>query len=174
MGQIPDIDKLDHQILSILMRNVKIPYTEIAKKLQVSGGTIHVRMKKLEESGIVNGYNLSVNPEKLGYDITAFLGIYLDKSSHYISAIAGLNKINEIVSAHYTTGLYNIFTKVICRDTNHLRDVLHAIQEIPGIQRTETFISLEAGIERNLFLDQSENILMDNEFFNRIDSTSEM
>jgi Lrp/AsnC family transcriptional regulator for asnA, asnC and gidA len=174
MGQIPDIDKLDHQILSILMRNVKIPYTEIAKKLQVSGGTIHVRMKKLEESGIVNGYHLSVNPEKLGYDITAFLGIYLDKSSHYISAIAGLNKINEIVSAHYTTGLYNIFTKVICRDTNHLRDVLHAIQEIPGIQRTETFISLEAGIERNLFLDQSENILMDNEFFNRIDSTSEM
>jgi Lrp/AsnC family transcriptional regulator for asnA, asnC and gidA len=156
------------------MRNVKIPYTEIAKKLQVSGGTIHVRMKKLEESGIVNGYHLSVNPEKLGYDITAFLGIYLDKSSHYISAIAGLNKINEIVSAHYTTGLYNIFTKVICRDTNHLRDVLHAIQEIPGIQRTETFISLEAGIERNLFLDQSENILMDNEFFNRIDSTSEM
>jgi Lrp/AsnC family transcriptional regulator for asnA, asnC and gidA len=131
-------------------------------------------MKKLEESGIVNGYHLSVNPEKLGYDITAFLGIYLDKSSHYISAIAGLNKINEIVSAHYTTGLYNIFTKVICRDTNHLRDVLHAIQEIPGIQRTETFISLEAGIERNLFLDQSENILMDNEFFNRIDSTSEM
>ena len=174
MGQIPDIDKLDHQILSILMRNVKIPYTEIAKKLQVSGGTIHVRMKKLEESGIVNGYHLSVNPEKLGYDITAFLGIYLDKSSHYISAIAGLNKINEIVSAHYTTGLYNIFTKVICRDTNHLRDVLHAIQEIPGIQRTETFISLEAGIERNLFLDQSENILMDNEFFNRIDSTLEM
>jgi Lrp/AsnC family transcriptional regulator for asnA, asnC and gidA len=174
MGQIPDIDKLDHQILSILMRNVKIPYTEIAKKLQVSGGTIHVRMKKLEESGIVNGYHLSVNPEKLGYDITAFLGIYLDKSSHYISAIAGLNKINEIVSAHYTTGLYNIFTKVICRDTNHLRDVLHAIQEIPGIQRTETFISLEAGIERNLFLDQSENILMDNEFFNRIDSISEM
>ena len=87
MGQLPDIDKLDHQILSILMRNVKIPYTEIAKKLQVSGGTIHVRMKKLEESGIVKGYHLSVNPEKLGYDVTAFLGIYLDKSSHYTSAI---------------------------------------------------------------------------------------
>lgn len=156
------------------MRNVKIPYTEIAKKLQVSGGTIHVRMKKLEESGIVNGYHLGVNPEKLGYDITAFLGIYLDKSSHYTSAIEGLNKINEIVSAHYTTGLYNIFTKVICRDTNHLRDVLHAIQEIPGIQRTETFISLEAGIERNLFLDQSENILLDNEFYIGLDPTTDI
>ncbi|MBU6167511.1 MAG: Lrp/AsnC ligand binding domain-containing protein [Bacteroidetes bacterium] len=170
MGQLPEIDKLDHQILSILMRNVKIPYTEIAKKLQVSGGTIHVRMKKLEESGIVNGYHLSVNPEKLGYDITAFLGIYLDKSSHYTSAIQGLEKINEIVSAHYTTGLYNIFTKVVCRDTNHLRDVLHAIQEIPGIQRTETFISLEAGIERNLFLDQSDTALLDHEFYTETDS----
>lgn len=170
MGQLPEIDKLDHQILSILMRNVKIPYTEIAKKLQVSGGTIHVRMKKLEESGIVNGYHLSVNPEKLGYDITAFLGIYLDKSSHYTSAIQGLEKINEIVSAHYTTGLYNIFTKVVCRDTNHLRDVLHAIQEIPGIQRTETFISLEAGIERNLFLDQSDTTLLDHEFYSETDS----
>jgi len=170
MGQLPEIDKLDHQILSILMRNVKIPYTEIAKKLQVSGGTIHVRMKKLEESGIVNGYHLSVNPEKLGYDITAFLGIYLDKSSHYTSAIQGLEKINEIVSAHYTTGLYNIFTKVVCRDTNHLRDVLHAIQEIPGIQRTETFISLEAGIERNLFLDQSDTTLLDHEFYTETDS----
>lgn len=170
MGQLPEIDKLDHQILSILMRNVKIPYTEIAKKLQVSGGTIHVRMKKLEESGIVNGYHLSVNPEKLGYDITAFLGIYLDKSSHYTSAIQGLEKIYEIVSAHYTTGLYNIFTKVVCRDTNHLRDVLHAIQEIPGIQRTETFISLEAGIERNLFLDQSDTTLFDHEFYTENDS----
>jgi len=128
-------------------------------------------MKKLEESGIVNGYHLSVNPEKLGYDITAFLGIYLDKSSHYTSAIQGLEKINEIVSAHYTTGLYNIFTKVVCRDTNHLRDVLHAIQEIPGIQRTETFISLEAGIERNLFLDQSDTTtLLDHEFYSEIDS----
>jgi Lrp/AsnC family transcriptional regulator for asnA, asnC and gidA len=157
MGQVPDIDKLDLQILSILMKNAKIPYTEIAKKLQVSGGTIHVRMKKMEESGIVTGYHLSIHAEKLGYDITAFLGIYLDKSSHYTSAIESLNQINEIVSAHYTTGLYNIFTKVICRDTNHLREVLHAIQEIPGIQRTETFISLEAGIERNPFLDQSGN-----------------
>jgi Lrp/AsnC family transcriptional regulator for asnA, asnC and gidA len=172
MGHLSEIDKLDHQILSILMRNVKIPYTEIAKKLQVSGGTIHVRMKKLEDIGIVNGYHLSVSPEKLGYDITAFLGIYLDKSSHYVSAIQALKKINEIVSAHYTTGLYNIFTKVICRDTNHLREVLHAIQEIPGIQRTETFISLEAGIERNLFLDESDNPLIDPAYFSTNDASS--
>lgn len=131
------------------MRNAKMAYTEIAKKLFVSGGTIHVRMKKLEDSGIVKGYSLSVDHTRLGYDICAFLGIYLDKSSLYDEVAAALEQIPEVVDAHYTTGLYNIFARIICRDTNHLRDVLHdKIQKIPGIQRTETFISLQESISR--------------------------
>lgn len=131
------------------MRNAKMAYTEIAKKLFVSGGTIHVRMKKLEDSGIVKGYSLSVDHTRLGYDICAFLGIYLDKSSLYDEVAASLEQIPEVVDAHYTTGLYNIFARIICRDTNHLRDVLHdKIQKIPGIQRTETFISLQESISR--------------------------
>jgi Lrp/AsnC family transcriptional regulator for asnA, asnC and gidA len=144
-----EFDKLDKQILSLLMRNAKMAYTEIAKKLFVSGGTIHVRMKKLEDSGIVKGYSLSVDHTRLGYDICAFLGIYLDKSSLYDEVAASLLQIPEVVDAHYTTGLYNIFARIICRDTNHLRDVLHdKIQKIPGIQRTETFISLQESISR--------------------------
>lgn len=144
-----EFDKLDKQILSLLMRNAKMAYTEIAKKLFVSGGTIHVRMKKLEDSGIVKGYSLSVDHTRLGYDICAFLGIYLDKSSLYDEVAASLEQIPEVVDAHYTTGLYNIFARIICRDTNHLRDVLHdKIQKIPGIQRTETFISLQESINR--------------------------
>ena len=144
-----EFDKLDKQILSLLMRNAKMAYTEIAKKLFVSGGTIHVRMKKLEDRGIVKGYSLSVDHTRLGYDICAFLGIYLDKSSLYDEVAASLEQIPEVVDAHYTTGLYNIFARIICRDTNHLRDVLHdKIQKIPGIQRTETFISLQESISR--------------------------
>lgn len=143
------LDDLDRQILSMLMRNAKRPYTEIAKELFVSGGTIHVRMKKLEEAGIVKGYNLDVDQSKLGYDVSAFLGIYLDKSSLYDDVACELTKIPEIVEAYYTTGIYSIFAKIICRDTNHLREVLHdKIQKIAGIQRTETFISLEASINR--------------------------
>lgn len=131
------------------MRNAKMAYTEIAKKLFVSGGTIHVRMKKLEDTGIVKGYSLSVDHTRLGYDICAFLGIYLDKSSLYDEVADALEQIPEVVDAHYTTGLYNIFARIICRDTNHLRDVLHdKIQKIPGIQRTETFISLQESISR--------------------------
>lgn len=156
MSKFNDIDKLDKQILSILMRNAKKAYTDIAKQLYVSGGTIHVRMKKLEDAGIVKGYNLVVDHSKLGYDICAFLGIYLDKSSLYEDVAKELETISEIVSAHYTTGLYNIFAKVVCRDTNHLRDILHRIQEVQGIQRTETFISLEESINRPIAITQEE------------------
>ena len=151
MAKNYDIDQLDRQILSILMANAKMPYTEIAKKLFVSGGTIHVRMKKLEEAGIVQGTYLAVDHAKLGFDISAFLGIYLDKSSLYHQVASALSQIPEIVDAHYTTGLYNIFARIICRDTDHLRQVLHdKIQPIAGIQRTETFISLEESIHRPL------------------------
>lgn len=146
-----EIDDLDHKILAILMKNANIPYTEIAKKLFVSGGTVHVRMKKLESMGIVKGSHLEVDYEKLGFDITAFLGIYLDKSSLYDEVADQLKNIPEIVAAHYTTGLYSIFAKIVCRDTNHLRQILHdKIQQIDGIQRTETFISLVESVNRPL------------------------
>jgi Lrp/AsnC family transcriptional regulator, regulator for asnA, asnC and gidA len=143
------IDQLDRQILSQLIEDGKMPYTDIAKKLFVSSGTIHVRMKKMEQLGIVQGSSLNVDYHKLGYDITAFLGIYLDKSSLYDEVAEDLKKIPEIVEANYTTGGYSLFAKIICKDTNHLRLVLHdKIQKIPGIQRTETFISLEQSIYR--------------------------
>ncbi len=149
MSKPNEIDKLDRQILSMLMQDAKIPYTDIAKKLFVSGGTIHVRMRKLEQMGIVSGANLTVDYTKLGYDVTAYLGIYLNKSSLYEEVSSELAKITEVVGAHYTTGVYSIFAKIVCKDTNHLRLVLHdKIQKIQGIQRTETFISLEESINR--------------------------
>ena len=145
------MDALDRQILSALMHNAKLPYTEIAKRLYVSGGTIHVRMKKLEDAGVVKGYNLDIDYGKIGFDITAFLGIYLDKSSLYDEVAKELAKIPEVVEAYYTTGIYSIFIRLVCRDTKHLRDVLHdKIQHIGGIQRTETFIALQESLNRPL------------------------
>ncbi|MFD2874376.1 Lrp/AsnC ligand binding domain-containing protein [Mucilaginibacter ximonensis] len=149
-----EIDNLDIQILSILMKNATTPYTEIAKELIVSGGTIHVRMKKLEEMGVIKGASLEVDPQKLGYDITAFLGIFLEKGSQYNDAVKQLKAVKEIVELHYTTGSYSIFAKIICHDTAHLREVLNEqIQGVKGIQRTETFISLEESIRRQITLE---------------------
>lgn len=151
MEKTIQLDDLDLKILSILMNNAERSYKEIGEELFVSGGTVHVRMKKLREMGVALHTQLSVDYSKLGYDISAFLGIYLDKSSLYDQVAEDLKQIPEIVAAHYTTGLYSIFAKIICRDTNHLRNVLHdKIQKIPGIQRTETFISLQESINRPL------------------------
>jgi len=145
------LDEIDKKILSILMKNAKTPYTDIAKEIHVSGGTVHVRMNKMEEMGLVKGASLSIDYEKLGYDIAAFLGIYLNKSSMYDDVAKELEEIPEVVGAHYTTGAYSIFAKIVCKNTNHLRDILHdKIQPIKGIQRTETFISLQESINRPL------------------------
>ena len=148
-----EIDNIDKKILAILMEDASIPYTDIAKKVHVSGGTVHVRMKKLTDLGIVKGTQLKVEYSKLGYDITAFLGVYLEKSSFYDDAVKGLQEIPEIVDIHYTTGNYSMFVKIVCRDTQQLREVLHdKIQKVPGIQRTETFISLQESVNRNITL----------------------
>ncbi|MFM6914790.1 MAG: Lrp/AsnC ligand binding domain-containing protein [Aquirufa sp.] len=145
-----DLDPLDYKILEILVKDANLPYTEIGSRLDVSGGTVHVRMKKMESLGIVKGAQLLIDYSKIGWDITAFLGIYLDKSSLYEDVAKQLEQIPEVVNIHYTTGIYSIFAKIICRDTQHLREVLHdKIQRVTGIQRTETFISLEESLIRN-------------------------
>jgi Lrp/AsnC family transcriptional regulator, regulator for asnA, asnC and gidA len=150
-----EIDNTDIRILSYLIKDAKTPFTEIAEKVNVSSGTIHVRMKKMERLGIVEGSSLIVNFTKLGYDITAFLGIYLQKSSLYENVAEELLRIPEILTLHYTTGAYNIFARILCKDTNHLRRVLHdKIQNVQGIERTETFISLEERINRTSFLNE--------------------
>jgi Lrp/AsnC family transcriptional regulator for asnA, asnC and gidA len=145
-----ELDPLDYKILEILVKDANLPYTEIGSRLDVSGGTVHVRMKKMESLGIVKGAQLLIDYSKIGWDITAFLGIYLDKSSLYEDVAKQLEQIPEGVNIHYTTGIYSIFAKIICRDTQHLREVLHdKIQRVTGIQRTETFISLEESLIRN-------------------------
>lgn len=146
-----NLDKLDYQIIYEMMETAEISYADLGKKLFVSGGTIHVRIKKLEELGIVKGTKLSVDLKALGYDVIAFIGIYLEKSSMYDSVANELKNIPQIVRLNYTTGNYSMFAEIVCRDINQLRFVLHdELQKIKGIERTETFISLEESFNRNV------------------------
>jgi Lrp/AsnC family transcriptional regulator, regulator for asnA, asnC and gidA len=149
-----EIDKLDKEIISEFIEDAVKPYSDVAKKLIVSGGTIHVRMNKLTEMGVIKGSELKLDYQKLGYDITAFIGIYLEKGSLYHKVAEDLKKINEVAELHYTTGSYSMFAKLICKNTYNLREVLNEkVQSIKGIERTETFISLEESIKRQLKLD---------------------
>lgn len=151
MAKIYEIDKLDREILGILIKDAKVPYTDIAGRLVVSPGTIHVRMKRMERLGIVRGSTLIIDPSRIGYDLTAFVGIYLIKGSDYSKVIQEVDTIPEIVEAHFTTGEYSIFAKVICKNTEHLREVINdKLQPISGISRTETIISLGESIKKHV------------------------
>ncbi len=146
-----NLDKLDFQIIQEMMEDAEISYADLGKKLFVSGGTIHVRIKKLEELKVVKGKRLSVDLKSLGYDVIAFIGIYLEKSSLYDSVAKELKKVQQIVRLNYTTGNYSMFAEIVCKDIQELRFVLHdELQKIKGIERTETFISLEESLDRNV------------------------
>ena len=151
-----DFDKLDYQIINEMMETAEISYADLGKKLFVSGGTIHVRIKKLQEAGIVKGTRLNADLKAMGYDVIAFIGIYLEKSSLYDTVVNELKKIPQIVRLNYTTGNYSMFAEIVCKDIGQLRYVLHdELQKIKGIERTETFISLEESFKRNVIVGNS-------------------
>ena len=151
MVQQLNIDKLDLQIIQAMMHSADTSYAELGKKLFVSGGTIHVRIKKLQELNIVKGTKLHINQKLLGYDVIAFIGIYLEKSSLYDIVAKELKKISQIVRLNYTTGNYSMFAEVVCKDIGELKFVLHdELQKIKGIERTDTIISLEESFLRDI------------------------
>lgn len=146
-----NLDALDYKIIDAMMNDADVSYSELGKKLSVSGGTIHVRMKKLHELGIAQGNKLCVDLRSLGFTITCFVGVYLEKSSIYPEVAKAIHGIPEVVRLTYTTGTYSMFLEVVCKDIYSLRRIIHdSLQSIPGIERTETLICLEEGFRRNV------------------------
>jgi len=153
------IDNLDRRILEILMEDARIPFLEVARKLGVSGATIHQRVKSMMRRGIIRGTCYEVDPGRLGYRTCAYIGIYLEEARLYHQVVEELRKIPEITQCHYTTGVYSIFIKVYTRDNEHLKEVLaDKLQEVAGIARTETFISLEESFNRQVAIGRMEEL----------------
>ena len=145
------IDGLDKVILKALMTNARKSINEIAKTAGISGAAVHQRLKKLEKTNLISGSQRIVNPKVLGYKTMAFIGIYLDKAIRNPEAVKQLEKIPEVIECHYTTGNWSILIKILCEDNQHLMNVLnHKIQTIEGVSRTETFISLNQQIKRQI------------------------
>ena len=143
------IDKLDKQILEYLVKDARKPFTEIAKDLLVSPGTIHVRVKKMEQMGIIKSTSISVDYEKLGFGFIAYIGLYTSRSSTSPQIIDALGRVPEVTVAHLATGKYGIFCKIRCRDASHAKDVIFRINDIEGVENTESMISLEESINSN-------------------------
>lgn len=145
------IDGIDKIILNHLIKDARTPILKIARDVGISGAAIHQRLRKLEASGLIAGSKFVLNPKVLGFKSLAFVGIFLDTSIKYKEAIKRLKEIDEVIESHYTTGNYAIFIKILCRDNEHLMNVLNQkIQKINGVSRTETFISLDQQIDRQV------------------------
>ncbi|MEM7086051.1 MAG: winged helix-turn-helix transcriptional regulator [Bacteroidota bacterium] len=140
------LDETDHHILDMLIENTRTPFTDIAKKLQISAGTVHVRVKKMEEAGIITGSSLTLDYRKLGYSFIAYVGVFLLKTSQTQFVLERINEIPFVTVAHVTTGKFNIFCKIRAKDTSHAKDIIYLIDDIDGVTRTETMISLEESI----------------------------
>ena len=145
------LDGIDKAILRVLMENARTPVQKIARQLNLSGSAVHQRLKKLEDANLITGSYLKLNPASLGYSTTAYIGVYLDKAMRNPEAVAQLKKIIEVVECHYTTGNWSILIKILCKNNEHLMQLLnHKVQSIEGVSRTETFISLHQQIDRQI------------------------
>lgn len=145
------IDDLDRKILSLITKNARIPYLEVARECKVSGAAIHQRIQRLTKIGVITGSEFVISPKKIGFSTCAYVGIFLDSASLYPQVVKELEKIPEITQCHYITGGYSIFIKIFTRNNEDLKHVLHdKVQAIQGISRTETFISLEESFNRQI------------------------
>ena len=140
------LDEVDHQILDMLIDNTRIPFTDIAKKLLISAGTVHVRVKKMEDAGLIKGSSLILDYNKLGYSFIAYVGIYIENTSQIKFVIERINEIPNVTVAHITTGKFNIYTKIRAKSTSDAKDIIFRLDDIEGVYRTESMISLEESI----------------------------
>ncbi|CDA96425.1 transcriptional regulator AsnC Family [Prevotella sp. CAG:1320] len=145
------IDKLDKQILSILSKNARIPFKDVAAECGVSRAAIHQRVQHLIKIGAIMGSGFDVNPKSLGYASCTYVGINLERGSMYKKVVERLMNIEEVVECHFTTGPYTMLLKLYAKDNEQLMDLLNnKLQSIPGVVSTETLISLEQSIKREI------------------------
>ena len=148
------LDAIDRKILKYLIKNARMPFLEIARECGISGAAIHQRIRKLDESGVILGSRLIVDPKMLGFDVCAHIGIIIKDPQQLMQTMEKLRDVPEIVECHFITGSYNILAKLYCLDNEHLmRTIFDGILRIPGVSTTETFISLQEAFQRQVNVD---------------------
>ena len=144
------LDSLDEQILRMIAGNARIPFLEVARACNVSGAAIHQRIQKLTNLGILKGSEFIIDPEKIGYETCAYMGLYLKEPEKFDQVVEELKKIPEVVECHYTTGGFDMFIKIYAINNHHLLEIIHDKLQPLGLSRSETIISFNAAINRQL------------------------
>lgn len=142
------LDQLDKKILELIRSDARIPFLEVARECNVSGAAIHQRIQKLTSLGILKGSQFIIDPEKIGYETCAYIGLYLKDPEKFDEVVEELKKIPEVVECHYTTGGFDMFIKIYACNNHHLLNVIHDKLQPLGLSRSETIISFNADINR--------------------------
>ena len=144
------LDKLDKKILCLIAEDARIPFLEVARECKVSGAAIHQRIQKLTNLGVLKGSHFVIDPEKIGFETCAYMGLNLKNPENFDEVVESLKKIPEIVECHYTTGEYDLFIKVYAHNNHHLLDIIHDKLQVLGLSRSVSLISYNAVIDRPL------------------------
>lgn len=142
-------DNLDLKILSMLGKNARTPYLEIARECGVSGAAVHQRIQRLLNNGTIVGSECIISPHAMGFDTCAYIGIYLREPNQFDTVVNALEKIPEVVECHYTAGKYDVLVKIYARNNDHMLALLQTIQKL-GMARTETLISFKECFRRQV------------------------
>ncbi len=144
------LDALDKKILELIAADARIPFLEVARACNVSGAAIHQRIQRLASLGILKGSKFIIDPEKIGYETCAYVGLYLKNPEKFDEVVEMLRQIPEVTECHYTTGGYDMFIKIYARNNHHLLNIIHDKLQPLGLSRSETIVSFNAVIDRNL------------------------
>ena len=144
------LDSLDKKILKMISEDARVPFLEVARACNVSGAAIHQRIQKLTSCGVLKGSQYIIDPEKIGYETCAYIGLYLKDPSSFDYVVEELKKIPEVVECHYTTGGYDLFIKLYAINNHHLLNILHDKLQPLGLSRSETIVAFNAVINRQL------------------------
>jgi Lrp/AsnC family transcriptional regulator for asnA, asnC and gidA len=144
------LDSLDKKILKLIASDARVPFLEVARACNVSGAAIHQRIQKLTALGILKGSQFIIDPEKIGYETCAYVGLFLQDPSHFDQVVEKLRQIPEVTECHFTTGGYDMFIKIYARNNHHLLDIIHDKLQPLGLSRSETIVSFNEVIDRQL------------------------
>ncbi len=151
------LDKLDRKILGLIAEDARIPFLEVARSCNVSGAAIHQRIQKLTNLGILLGSQFLIDPEKIGYETCAYIGLYLKNPEDFDRVVEALKKIPEVVECHITTGDYDLFIKIFARNNHHMMDIIHDKLQPLGLSRSKSLISFKTVIDRQLPIEENPN-----------------
>ncbi len=144
------LDSLDKNILRLISEDARIPFLEVARACNVSGAAIHQRIQKLTNMGVLKGSQFIIDPEKIGYETCAYVGLYLKDPSSFDQVVEALHEIPEVVECHYTTGGYDLFIKLYAKNNHHLLNIIHDKLQPLGLARSETIVAFNAVIDRQM------------------------